>query len=391
MYRTRKVEISPKHELYEWCCHITSCTNNLYNAALFRIRQIISSLSKEEEDLSDNERKVLFEIEDALPFMKHAEERPKPGKSRMSYSFLNELMYVTQNPDYFAPGLPRQTAQHALRGAVRDTDSYYKAMKAYSADASRFPGKPRLPRYRKKDGKCTAVITNQDCRLEQKDDGKTYAKLPLTKYALCIGKAIQGSLKQVTVKPMGDRFLLSFILEDTVPVSFPEKSVRICAIDPGVDNLAAVTNNVGLPCLLYKGSAIKAANQLYNKKLSRFSFQKKLSEEDQAAIQILLQKRNHIIDDQMMKTCKSIIQWCIEHDIDTIVMGSAVSREQVLTSRETGQQSFTPVPFSRMREILSYKAERNGIRFVVQEESFTSKASFLDGSLCQNISQCPDR
>lgn len=381
MYRTRKVEISPKHELYEWCCHITSCTNNLYNAALFRIRQVISSLPKEPSTLSANEKKVWAEIEDALPYMRHADSRPEPGKSRISYSFLNELMYVTRNPDYFAEGLPRQTAQQTLRGVVHDTDSYYRAIREYSFNPSRFSGKPRLPRYRKKDGKCTAIITNQDCRLVQQTDGKVYAKLPLTKISLCIGKGIQGNLKQVTIKPAGERFLLSFILEDPVLVSPRKKSVRICAIDPGVENLAAVTNNAGLPCLLYKGSAIKAANQLYNKKLSQFSFKEKLSEEDRVSIRVLLQKRNHVIDDQMLKTCKSMIRWCVENNIDTIVIGSAVSREHVQQSRVLGDQGFAQVPFGRMREILSYQAERNGLRFIVQEESFTSKASFLDDDM----------
>ena len=41
-------------------------------------------------------------------------------------------------------------------------------------------------------------------------------------------------------------------------------------------------------------------------------------------------------------------------------------------------QVFTHIPFGRIRENLRYRCSLVGIRFVEQEESYTSKASFWD-------------
>jgi IS605 OrfB family transposase len=41
-------------------------------------------------------------------------------------------------------------------------------------------------------------------------------------------------------------------------------------------------------------------------------------------------------------------------------------------------QQFVAIPHARFVELLSYKAELVGIRVIVTEESYTSKASFLD-------------
>ena len=44
----------------------------------------------------------------------------------------------------------------------------------------------------------------------------------------------------------------------------------------------------------------------------------------------------------------------------------------------TSNQNFLQIPFERLKRIIAYSAERLGIRIIYQEESYTSKASFLD-------------
>ena len=41
-------------------------------------------------------------------------------------------------------------------------------------------------------------------------------------------------------------------------------------------------------------------------------------------------------------------------------------------------QTFVSIPFNTFKFMLEYLCERNGIRFIRQEESYTSKASFID-------------
>ncbi|MBQ8994775.1 MAG: IS200/IS605 family accessory protein TnpB-related protein, partial [Oscillospiraceae bacterium] len=52
-------------------------------------------------------------------------------------------------------------------------------------------------------------------------------------------------------------------------------------------------------------------------------------------------------------------------------------KQEVNMGKESNQK-FVQIPFDKLKEILKYQGERNGIRILEQEESYTSKASFLD-------------
>ncbi len=71
------------------------------------------------------------------------------------YTFLDDLMKHTDNPDYCCPDLPKQSAQGVLKHASRDIKSFFEGMQAYSIDSSRFTGKPELPHYKHKQGVCS--------------------------------------------------------------------------------------------------------------------------------------------------------------------------------------------------------------------------------------------
>lgn len=162
-----------------------------------------------------------------------------------------------------------------------------------------------------------------------------------------------------------------------------EESVRICAVDFGVENLMTVTNNCGLPSLLYKGGTAKSANQLYNKTIARLvSIQtletgKKFvpTPEYHAATN----KRNDRIRDLFLKDAKHLVTWCVENRIDTIVLGVNKGWKQQVTLGHKNNQEFVQIPHAILRSMITYLASWNGIRVIEQEESYTSKASFLDG------------
>lgn len=80
----------------------------------------------------------------------------------------------------------------------------------------------------------------------------------------------------------------------------------------------------------------------------------------------------------MLQTGKHFITWCVENRIDTIVMGDNPFWKQEINIGHINNQKFVQIPFDRMKQIISYQAERHGIRIIHQEESYTSKASFLD-------------
>ncbi len=385
MYFSRNIIVSDG-EMFEWCDTVAHKANNLYNAALFRIRQCMTARKKEMNELTVNELEVLDEIDRMNTALVSKKKSPRciPKSGYLSYGFLDDLMKHTDNPDYNCTQLPKQSAQDVLKHASNDMKSFFQAVKAYNADPSRFTGKPELPHYKRKQGACSFDVSNQDCVIRQNQKGHYVAKLPKTKAVLPLGKSIPGILKEVHVTPMNGRYQISVVFDDQNPVPelLTEEPERIASIDFGVDNFMAVTNNCELNCLLYKGGVIKSANQRYNKQIAGImSKQTKGTTNKFVPTQEYYDatnRRNNIVNDFMLQAGKHLITWCVDNRIDTIVMGNNPFWKQSVHIGHENNQKFVQIPFDRMKEILEYQAERNGIRIIRQEESYTSKASFLD-------------
>ena len=80
----------------------------------------------------------------------------------------------------------------------------------------------------------------------------------------------------------------------------------------------------------------------------------------------------------MNKTARKIINYCIENDIGTLVVGYNETFQRSSDMGKKNNQTFVNIPFGKLRDKLAYLCELNGIIFVKQEESYTSKASFWD-------------
>ena len=79
----------------------------------------------------------------------------------------------------------------------------------------------------------------------------------------------------------------------------------------------------------------------------------------------------------MLKAGKSLIIWCVENRIDTVVIGSNPGWKQRPDMGKESNRKFVQIPFDELKRILKYQGERNGIAVLEQEEAYTSKASFI--------------
>lgn len=392
MYRTLNVIVHRTDLLYDWCDTTAHLANNLYNAALFRERQMMFSRNKEDDQLTDNEREIIEEVNKAIPILNSGIDDPKklvkvPKSGVMSYKLLDGIMKYNKNTDYLAAGLPRQTAQYVLKHAHGDIDNFFKAAKRYKKDPSGFNGKPKPPKYKHKQGACSFDVTNQDAVVKQNKKGNYQLKLPLTTVVLPLGKSIPGVLKEVHVTPINGTYQISMVFDcDGIAVNDEvlalRDSKRVASVDIGVDNLMTVTNNIGLPSMIITGKHLKAMNQLYNKKIAAIvSDQTTRTGEKFVPTEHyyeITNKRNNQVNNYLFHASKYFIQWYVDNRIDTIVLGKNDGWKQEVNMGRYNNQTFVQIPFAKLIDIIHYEASRAWIKVILQEESYTSKASYLD-------------
>ena len=124
--RTIVTMVREDTELFNYLKNISLLANNLYNATLFRMRQILTAANKDQGRWTDNEKGVQVEIDRLLEVNSNL-RRPTRENPYVSYPFVHHLMYVNRNPDYFCDGLPSQTGQQVMKNAVQNMKAFYKA------------------------------------------------------------------------------------------------------------------------------------------------------------------------------------------------------------------------------------------------------------------------
>ena len=151
------------------------------------------------------------------------------------------------------------------------------------------------------------------------------------------------------------------------------------AIDLGVNNLCTCVTNTG-KSFIVDGKKLKSINQFFNKQNARLqSIKDKQNIKKQTKQQFLIsRKRKNRVDDYINKTCRYIINYCLSNNIGTLVIGYNQSFQCKANLGKRNNQIFTQLPFGKVREKLEYFCKRYNINYVLQEESYTSKASFFD-------------
>ena len=83
--------------------------------------------------------------------------------------------------------------------------------------------------------------------------------------------------------------------------------------------------------------------------------------------------------DGINKAAKLIIDHCLRNGIGTLVVGWNEGFKDNANMGRLNNQKFVQMPLGKLRNRLEQLCELHGIRFIVTEEAYTSKASYLDG------------
>ncbi|OWP25976.1 transposase [Fusobacterium polymorphum] len=151
-------------------------------------------------------------------------------------------------------------------------------------------------------------------------------------------------------------------------------------IDLGIDNLCTCVTNNG-ETFIIDGRKLKSINQYYNKinaKLQSIKDRQKI-ERTTLRQKRIARKRNNRIEDYLSKAARIIINYCLNNDIGRIVLGYNEGFQRNSNIGSINNQNFVNIPYGKLRDKLIYLCKLYGIEFKLQEESYTSKASFFDG------------
>jgi putative transposase len=387
--------INKKHELFQLIDEYSFKTKNLYNYANYQVRQtfIITSKLKQEKEISQEQQNFLDLINSKVDeFNVYKEDNLKKAHKKgkkldkqfekleyfgsehkyLGYDFLEFL--VSDKQDYRA--LMAQVAQQVLKLLDKNWDSFFESIKDWKINPYKYNGMPKLPKYKHKTkGRFNINFTNQNCSI--KGDSVKFPRC-FNQYKLTTN--VTDKLQQVRIKPLGGQYLLEVVYQKEILEIQKNSSQNIIGIDLGLNNFVTITNNIELQPIVINGRIIKSINQYYNKQMAYYkAILKKETGKDWSKQQDKLTiKRNNKTKDFIHKTSRFIINYCIKSNIDTIVIGNNKNWKQEIELGKKINQNFVQIPYSMLIKQLEYKAQDVGIKVIVTEESYTSKASFID-------------
>ncbi len=333
-------------------------------------------------------------------------EKDKNGNHIGQYMKYSDLDYLIKNKSENYKKLPPATSQQILKILDKSWKSFFESIKDWKNNPNKYLGRPKLPGYKRKDGEFLLVFTNQQVKikngilifpkkLKELNDKKIKTRLD-----------DETKLRQVRIIPKinGEKYVIE-IVYNIEEHQFDLNKDNVIGLDFGLRNIVTIVNsntlsgnNIGEKPVIIKGGVLKSINQFYNKRLAElktiYSKQTVIVEEIDKktgvktekkkqrltgpAIQRLNENRNNKIKDVMHKYSRYIIDYCIEHDVGTVVIGHNDNWKQEINLGKRNNQNFVQIPFYQLTKMIKYKGEEIGIDIIGQDESHTSKCSFLD-------------
>ena len=289
-----------------------------------------------------------------------------------------DLWYMLKDKEAYKK-LPSQTAQQILRLVDKNWKSFFNSLKNWRVQPSKYQGRPRPPKYKKRNGEFVLLFTNQQCRIKE-----NYLYFPEKVAISPIKTRIESQLHQVRLVPKGLYYVVEIIYEEDVKNLKLDKK-RILGIDLGLANIVTMVNNAGLQPAIIKGGIAKSTNQFYNKQLARYKSvkDKRGLAFETRRIQKLTKKRNNKIKDQFHKISRRIINYCVDNNLGTIIIGYNSSWKQKVNMGCINNQKFVQLPYYKLISQIQYKSILVGIYVILEKESYTSKCSFLDNESIQ--------
>ena len=340
MQLTERHLIKPNHELYATLDDLTFKAKNLYNHGLYLYRQ------------------------------SYFEHKSNPDKSVLSWAEIDKSLRKQGHDDIRA--LPSKVANAVLKNLGENITSYWKLVRLKREGS--LAQKPKLPHYlHKTDGRYPLSFNYQTFGAKRGFNNELFLcpkgiNLPIpTKVA---------NPKQVRIVPSHNNFIIEVIYD--AKEQELKSTAKYAGIDLGVDNFATVTFSTQNNPLIIKGLELKSINQGYNRLIAKAQSLLPASCKTSKSIHRLWSRRSWILTTKIHQMTAFLAPLFDEMQIEKVFIGKNNNWKQALPFGKKVKQRLAYLPYETFIEQLQYKCQLRGITVVTQEESYTSKASFLD-------------
>ena len=335
MNLTEKELIYPTDERFDLIKELCHLSKNLYNAALYDVRQ------------------YYFET-----------------KLYRSWKSQRPIFTKSNNPDYYA--LQSHLAGEIFKQVGEQFIGFFN---------NKSNKKKRIPRYKDKNGynivAFPKIAISKQIEFDEDKELYTYT-LCKRSYNLKI-QSSKSNIKQVKfVYDEANNLIKCFKIYEIEQPKLKKDNSRYFSIDPGLNNIVSIYNNIGIRPLLYNGRPIKSINQYYNKTNAKLRSELPNNVKSSKRLKQLSLKRNNKIDYEMHKISSHIINEAVKNNISKIFIGNNIGWKNEINIGRRNNQNFVNIPHTKLFRQLSYKGLLKGIEVIFTEESYTSKASFFD-------------
>jgi putative transposase len=309
----------------------------------------------------------------------------KTRKFVTGFDLVNEMGY---NKHFSA--LPSEAAVQTCLSVGESVHSFAQLLeKAKTGDLAQTP---KFPKYRRGDFQLVA-FPKRALRLKGNSIRlplglRVKAWFGLKEFFLPMPSNLDFALiREVRILPRNGVFYAEFVYKvETTQASVD--SFKGLGIDHGIDNWLTCVSNVGTSFIV-DGRHLKSLNQGYNKRVS-------ILKENQPQgfwskqLARVTETRNRQMRDAVNKAARLVINHCLENQIGTVVFGWNKGQKDSMNLGSNTNQKFVQIPTAKLKDRIKQLCEQHGIKFVETEESYTSKASFLDSDTLPTFGEKPE-
>ena len=372
--------VAPKHPDYEAFREQSEQSRILYNMVNSIARTLYFHNSKHDYGYG------IYTIAEQLNYdVKNA----KPG-----YSYMGLLSIAQHLIDegFFTPAqiFSKKAIQQTIRLLAQNWASYWRLWKAYKERA--ISTKPSIPGYVRDYG--VVVYSNQMMGKRWLKQGIIRPTPTAIKQGFELPKHIHPddvSSARLIPRAGGQCFELEVLYQEK-PVE-QSKGTVTAGIDIGIDNLYTIAFDDFSEGLIVSGKSLKHINQASNYFVD--NHRSKLAKHGLTEVTTIEQRwwenrRRRLYHEYTTLNNKTVSE-LIKKNVGTVIIGWNDGFKKNSNMGRCNNRKFVSLPHKKIVDNLVYKLESLGIDVILVEESYTSKASFVDNDVVPVFGRDADR